>query len=299
MSAHSLSILGTSSQLPTRDRNHSGFFVRWQQHGFLFDPGEGTQQHMLRYGVKASQITKIFISHFHGDHCLGLPGVIQRLSNDGVAHVVEVYYPASGEAFFQRLRYASHFHDRTNLCPCPISANGPVWQSERLAIYAERLEHNVECFGYRVEEKGKLSVDAEKAQRAGLSGPQIGALKQSGSLSVDGKVFKLRDFSIEKPGTVFAFVQDTRSCPAARRLLDNAHLAVLEATYLNAQDRPDETVSHMTIEEAAQLASQARVVAPVFTHFSTRYNDLEAFSQVATGIHPSALIAREGDVHDF
>ena len=84
-----LVVLGTASQTPTRTRNHNGYLLRWEADGLLFDPGEGTQRQMLFAGVTASQITRICVTHFHGDHCLGLPGVLQRLSLDQVAHEVD------------------------------------------------------------------------------------------------------------------------------------------------------------------------------------------------------------------
>ena len=79
MSQRELVVLGTASQAPTRSRNHNGYFLRWDSDGLLFDPGEGTQRQMLFAGVTASQVTRICITHFHGDHCLGLPGVLQRM----------------------------------------------------------------------------------------------------------------------------------------------------------------------------------------------------------------------------
>ena len=104
MSNRELVVLGTASQAPTRSRNHNGYFLRWDDEGLLFDPGEGTQRQMLFAGVTASQVTRICITHFHGDHCLGLPGVLQRMSLDQVAHVVEVCYPAESQEVFGRLQ---------------------------------------------------------------------------------------------------------------------------------------------------------------------------------------------------
>ena len=124
MSSRALVALGTASQVPTRHRNHNGYFIRWDEVGILVDPGEGTQRQMILAGVRASRIHHICITHFHGDHCLGLAGVIQRISLDGVAHEVHVHYPASGEAYFQRLRRAGIFQDRSRLVPCPFDAPG-------------------------------------------------------------------------------------------------------------------------------------------------------------------------------
>src|SRR5918912_4547873 len=92
----------------------------WDDLGILFDPGEGTQRQMTLAGLSAAQITHIAITHFHGDHCLGLAGIVQRLSLDRVPHPVEVVYPASGQAYFERLRYASVYHEAATLVPRPL-----------------------------------------------------------------------------------------------------------------------------------------------------------------------------------
>src|SRR5260370_38512566 len=126
MSTREVVFLGTASQVPTRARNHNALMLLWDDLGILFDPGEGTQRQMTVAGLSSSQITHVAITHFHGDHCLGLAGLIQRLSLDGVAHPVEVLYPASGQVFFERLRHPSLFHDRTNLAPRPILAPAPT-----------------------------------------------------------------------------------------------------------------------------------------------------------------------------
>ncbi len=126
MSHRELVVLGTASQAPTRSRNHNGYFLRWDGEGLLFDPGEGTQRQMLFAGVTASQITRVFITHFHGDHCLGLPGVLQRMALDQVPHVVEVCYPAESREVFGRLRQASLFRDRLQLRERPVDGAGTI-----------------------------------------------------------------------------------------------------------------------------------------------------------------------------
>src|SRR5918997_517613 len=107
MSARELVVLGTASQVPTRYRNHNGYFLRWDGEGVLFDPGEGTQRQLLLAGIPSGSITRICITHLHGDHCLGLPGVIQRMVLDRVTHPIDVYFPASGRPYIDRLRSAS------------------------------------------------------------------------------------------------------------------------------------------------------------------------------------------------
>src|SRR5690242_9477341 len=148
--------LGTASQVPTRSRNHHALFLQWDELGVLFDPGEGTQRQMLLAGLSATQITHVCITHFHGDHCLGLAGVVQRLSLDRVDHPVEVVYPASGQVFFERLRHASSFYETATLVPRPVKAVPGeavvVCRAGKASILAHALEHGIDCQGYRLQE---------------------------------------------------------------------------------------------------------------------------------------------------
>ena len=115
MSMRELVVLGTASQAPTRQRNHNGYVLRWDDEVILFDPGEGSQRQLLHTTVTATDLTRICITHFHGDHCLGLPGTIQRLSLDRVPHPVAVHFPAGGAEYFARLRHATSFYETAEL----------------------------------------------------------------------------------------------------------------------------------------------------------------------------------------
>ena len=153
MSARELIVLGTASQAPTRYRNHNGYLLRWDTEGLLFDPGEGTQRQLLLAGVASSTITRICVTHFHGDHCLGLPGVLQRLSLDQVSHPVDVWYPASGQEFYDRLRHCALYNDTVDVRPHPVDEEGVVDPGpEPFTLTAGRLDHRADTFGWRVAE---------------------------------------------------------------------------------------------------------------------------------------------------
>ncbi|BFO21371.1 hypothetical protein SHKM778_77590 [Streptomyces sp. KM77-8] len=119
-------VLGTASQVPTRHRNHNGYLLRWDGEGILFDPGEGTQRQMLRAGVAAHDLNRICVTHFHGDHSLGLAGVIQRVNLDRVPHEITAHYPRSGQRFFDRLRYATAYRETVALTEAPVDTDGPL-----------------------------------------------------------------------------------------------------------------------------------------------------------------------------
>ena len=172
MSVRELVVLGTSSQVPTRHRNHNGYLLLWDGEGILFDPGEGTQRQMLLAGVSASQITRICITHFHGDHALGLAGVIQRISLDRVPHEVNVHFPASGQVYFDRLRSATIFRDHANIVPRPLLVPG-LQDPGPPRLVAAPLDHTVETWGYRVEEPPRVTLDPARLEAAGVVGPAI------------------------------------------------------------------------------------------------------------------------------
>jgi ribonuclease Z len=227
-----LVVLGTASQAPTRTRNHNGYLLRWDGEGLLFDPGEGTQRQMLLAGVPSSAVTRICLTHFHGDHCLGVPGVVQRMSLDRVAHPVVAHFPASGREYFGRLRAASVFHDVVDLREEPLTADGPVASGPSWTLEARRLDHLVESFGYRLVEPDGRRMLPEELARAGVSGPDVGRLQRSGSLDVGGRTVRLGEVSAHRPGQRVAFVMDTRLCDAVPALADGADLLVIESTFL-------------------------------------------------------------------
>jgi ribonuclease Z len=271
MASRELVVLGTASQAPTRRRNHNGYFLRWDAEGLLFDPGEGTQRQMLFAGVTASQVTRICVTHFHGDHCLGLPGVLQRMSLDQVAHAVDAYYPGVSGEVFGRLRHASLFHDTLTLGEHPVSGDGVIATTPAFRLEARALSHLVPTVGYRlVEPDGRRMLPDALAAR-GVTGPDIGRLQREGRLTVGGRLVTLEEVSEPRRGQRFAFVMDTRLCDAAFELADGADMLVCEATFADADAGLARDYGHLTAGQAGRIAAEAGARLLVLTHFSQRY----------------------------
>jgi ribonuclease Z len=285
-----LVVLGTASQAPTRTRNHNGYLLRWDGEGFLFDPGEGTQRQLLLAGVPSSAVTHLCISHFHGDHCLGVPGVVQRMSLDRVAHPVSAHFPASGREYFGRLRAASVFHDVLDLREEPLAADGPVASGPSWTLEARRLDHLVETFGYRLVEPDGRRMLPERLARAGVAGPDVGRLQREGSLDVGGRTVRLEEVSAHRPGQRVAFVMDTRLCDAVSALADGADLLVIESTFLEEDAALARAYGHLTARQAATVAAECGVRTLVLTHFSQRYPDPERYRDEATAVFSGDLV---------
>jgi ribonuclease Z len=272
VASRELVVLGTASQAPTRRRNHNGYFLRWDDEGVLFDPGEGTQRQMLFAGVTASQVTRICVTHFHGDHCLGLPGVLARMSLDRVPHPVEICYPAGSREVFRRLRHASLFRDVLDLRERRIRGAGPVVvEAAAFRLEARALSHSVPTVGYRLTEPDGRRMLPGRLAAAGIAGPDIGRLQRAGRLSAGGRTVTLEQVSEPRPGQRFAFIMDTRLCDAAFELAEQADMLVCESTFANAEAALARDYGHLTAGQAGQIAARSRVRLLVLTHFSQRY----------------------------
>jgi ribonuclease Z len=254
MSLRDLVILGCSSQQPTRFRNHGAYLLRWNGEGFLFDPGEGTQRQFIFADIAPPVVNRIFISHFHGDHCLGFGSMLMRLNLDKVTHPLQCYYPASCKKF---------------------------------------LEHGVENIGWRITEVDTIKFDKASLQAAGVKGPLVRTLEKEGKVQVDGRWVLLEEVSSIRKGAVFAYVVDTRPCPAAFELAQGAKLFVCESTYLDQEKDLAKEYMHMTALQAAEIAKKAGVDTLVLTHFSARYRDAEELGKEARVIFPNTVVAED------
>lgn len=289
MSTRELVVLGTASQVPTRHRNQNGYLLRWDGEGILFDPGEGTQRQMLRAGVAATDITRLCVTHFHGDHSLGLSGVIQRLSLDKVRHPVHAHFPASGAHYFERLRHATAFYETADLREHPIAEDGPIAGGTKFVLEARRLSHPVEAFGYRLTEPDGRTMLPEKLKEHGISGPDVGRLQREGRLGNT----RLEDVSTPRPGQRFAFVMDTRLCDAVYALGENADMLVIEATFLAEDTHLARDFGHLTARQAARVAAECGVRQLVLTHFSQRYPDPARFLEEAKAEFDGEIVVAE------
>jgi ribonuclease Z len=255
--------LGTASQVPTRTRNHNGYVLRWDGEGLLFDPGEGTQRQMLYAGVPAGQITRICLTHVHGDHCFGLPGVLSRMALDGVSHPVPLHYPASGEAVVRALVSVST--PGIDLRLYPHGGAGTIAPG----LQVRPLKHRIETYGYRLDEPDGRSLLPDRLAAAGIKGADVGRLQLKGVL---GGV-RLEDVSVPRPGQSFAFVMDTAPCAGAEDLADRVDLLVAESTFSDDDGRLARQYSHLTAGQAGELAAGAAVGMLILTHFSSRYGE--------------------------
>jgi len=295
MSSRELVVLGTASQSPTRDRNHNGYLLRWDGEAILFDPGEGTQRQFTLAGVSPASITRICLSHFHGDHCLGLPGVIMRMALDHAHLPVPIHYPASGEEHYQRLRYASAGQEQVEVDARPVTAPSVVHTDDHFTISCAPLRHRVDAIGWRVEEPDGRRMLPARLASAGISGQDVGRLQAEGHLDIGGRTVTIDDVSEHRAGQSFAFIMDTAWCDAALELAAGADLVVCEATFLSQDEDMATEYGHLTARQAGRLAAQAGARRLVLSHFSRRYPDMQTFADEAGEEFDDVILAADLD----
>ena len=283
--------LGTSSMVPTKERNQSSVFISYENEGILIDCGEGTQRQLKLAGIPVSKITKILISHWHGDHVLGLPGLMQTMSGTEYNKKLLIYGPKETAKRFEAMFKAFVFDKELDYEIAEIG-EGRLFENNEYELEAYKLDHNIECLGYVFREKDKLKIDMKKAAKLGLKeGPLIGKLQKGETVSVNGKKIAPEDAGFVKKGLKIGLIADTLPCSNNFVIAKDADLLICEATYASKLEEKGEDYYHMTAKQAALVASQANAKKLILTHFSARYKDVSELEEDAKGVFGNVVCA--------
>ncbi len=276
-----ITFLGTAAGTPSRDRNVAAVAITLDGTVLLFDCGEGTQHQLLRAPVRSGAIDAIFLTHLHGDHVYGLPGLLASMSMNGRTRPLELIGPEG------TLEYLRATLTTTNHNPMfEIRVSSPPFRGKGFAVIATTVEHSVTCFAYCVIEDDRPGAfDAERARELGIpEGREWGELQRAHDPRVTGP---------SRRGRRVVYCTDTRPCAAAVELARDADVLIHEATYgedmrVEAHDR-----FHATAADAARVAEDAGVSRLILTHFSTRYRDVTALLAEARAIFPNVEAASD------
>ncbi|MBO1627923.1 ribonuclease Z [Bacillus arachidis] len=270
--------LGTGAGVPSKGRNVSSIALQLlEERGetWLFDCGEATQHQILHTSVRPRRIEKIFITHLHGDHIFGLPGLLGSRSFQGGTTPLTVYGPKGIRQFIEVALSVSTTHVKYPLEIVEITEEGIVFEDTQFSVETKRLSHGIECFGYRIVEKdiqGHLLVD--QLLEAGVKpGPIFKRLKDGETVELnDGRVLHGKDFiGPSQKGRIITILGDTRYCEASSQLAQDADVLVHEATFAAADEIQAHDYFHSTTKQAARIALQANVKRLILTHISSRY----------------------------
>ncbi|AXG38140.1 ribonuclease Z [Enterococcus gilvus] len=301
-----LEFLGTGAGVPAKHRNVSSLALKLLDERnsiWLFDCGEGTQMQILRTTIKPRKIEKIFISHLHGDHIFGLPGLLSSRSFQGGEEPVEIYGPVGLENYVRTSLQVTKTHLSYPLHFVEIK-EGIIFQDKQFTVESMLLDHGIDSYGFRVKEadhEGVLQVD--KLVALGVpAGPIYGKIKRGEKVTMlDGTTIDGRDFvGEEKKGRVVTIFGDTRFMTRSSEFAKNSDVIVHESTFNKNESKLARAYFHSTTQQAATIAKEAHAKKLLLTHISARYLAKEAkeLEEEAREIFPNTQIAKDFDIVD-
>ncbi|MBO0421811.1 ribonuclease Z [Enterococcus plantarum] len=299
-----LQFLGTGAGVPAKHRNVSSIALKLLDERnavWLFDCGEGTQLQILKSTIRPRKIEKIFITHLHGDHIFGLPGLLSSRSFQGGNEKLEIYGPVGIAEFIRTALKVSQTRLSYELKFIEIK-EGVVFSDKQFTVSCKPLDHGIASFGYRIVEadhEGELQVDKLAALNI-PSGPIYGKIKRGESVELpDGQVINGKDFVGEKKlGRTVTILGDTRKTPNSVALAENATVLVHESTFNKDEAKMAKAYYHSTSHQAAQVALEAKVEKLILTHISARYltGDIIQLENEAKEIFPNTKVVKDMEI---
>ena len=288
--------LGTGGSLPTRNRNPSAVMVNRERELILFDCGEGTQQQMMRAKTGMMSLSSIFVSHFHADHFLGIPGLIQTMSFMGRKESLMIYGPEGTREFTELFKAFGYFNLKYEIRGIQLKP-GDVVEGKDYLIRALKTEHSIPSLGYALVENPRPGrFNREKAVKLGITpGPLFAKLQRGIPVEVNEKLVKPEDaMGVLRPGRTVIYSGDTRPCDSVLEASRDADLLIHDCSFADEMADWAEESRHSTAGEVAALAKEAGVRKLLLTHISSRYtDDVEPILTDSKKIFENVIVAED------
>ena len=288
-----ITFLGTSSMIPTKERNHSSLLITYKNEGILVDCGEGTQRQLRIAGIRPGKITKLLITHWHGDHVLGIPGLIQNLAAHNYTKTLEIYGPKGSKKYLKNMMSGIILKERTKYVVKEIS-RGIFYKDLEFTLEATPVEHGTPCLAYSFKEQDKRKINLSYLKKFKLKQhPLLGKLQKGKSITYQGKKISVKKATNLIPGKKITIVMDTAPTKSALTLAKNSDLLITESTWGSEMEALAKKRKHLTSNLAAEMAKKAKVKKLILTHFSQRYKELESLKKQAQKIFKNIELAKD------
>ena len=289
-----ITFLGTSSTVPTAERSHSALLLKYKEENILIDCGEGTQRQFRKAKLNPCKLTKILLTHWHGDHILGLPGLFQTLAFNGYNKTLEIYGPKGTKKFINEL--SKVFVIKKKIKMKVYEVQGTFLKTKDFQISAMPLQHGCPTNGYMFEEKPKLRIDKNKLKKLKISSKdraKLSQLTKGKNIKINGKTIKSKNMTYKQASKKISFIFDTKLCPNANKLAKDSDLAIIEST-IQDNEKLASAYKHLTAIQAAKIAKQAKVKKLILTHLSQRYeNKGKTLENIAKKIFKNSKVAKD------
>ena len=297
-----LNVLGTASAKPTSSRNPSAQVLDVRGRLFLVDCGEGAQRQFCRQRLSFDRIDAIFISHIHGDHVFGLPGLLSTIGLATSRKSIKVFGPQALGSILKF--YLSYYGDQIGIRVdfTPVKTKGPevIFENKFLTALAFPLNHRIETYGYLFREKTpQLNVRKDAIGRYGLGIAEICSLKNGEDVVRENEIIRSEEVTyLPYPPRSYAYCSDTAPFPSLAEWVRGVDILYTEATYMADLEKEAAARFHSTTLQAARLASEAGAKRLVVAHYSSRYRDTAPLLSEIRSVFPNAEAANDGDVYD-
>jgi len=269
-----ITFLGTSQAIPTESRNHTAILLRYEDEMILVDCGEGTQRQFRKMHINPCKLTRILISHWHGDHILGLPGLLQTLALNKYSQTLHIYCPKGTSNYLDQLLRMFVFVGSIKIEKHEVD-EGIFLDTKKFQLEAYRLKHSTRTLAYSFKEKDKIRIDKALLKKFKIpNGPLIGELQKGKDVIVNGKKIKSKNVSYEEKGKKISFIMDTVMNENCIKAAKESDLVIAESTYLSDMADKAEEYLHLTAEQAAEIAKKAKAKKLYLTHISQRYEHI-------------------------
>ena len=286
--------LGTAAMVPNKERAHSCVFFSYNGEGLLFDCGENAQRQLKIAGIPPTKVDKILISHWHGDHVLGLPGLIQTLGGSEYEKTLKIYGPKGTKGFMKNMFKAFIFDKSLINLEINEIKKERFFENKDYILEALPLEHSIASLGYSLTEKDRRKINLGYIRALGIpDGPLLGKLQQGQSIVFKGKEITPSEATQVVKGKKITYIADTVPCANAVKLAKDADLLIIEATYASDLEDRAEEYGHLTAKQAATIATQANVKKLVLTHFSNRYKTTHELEEEAKNQFREVVAAKD------
>ena len=290
-----ITFLGTSSMMPTATRNHSSILFNYKDENILVDCGEGTQRQFRVGNLNPLKITKILITHWHGDHVLGLPGLLQNLYRNNYNKTLEIYGPKGTKLFLQKM-FEWFYSDIKLKISIKEVEEGIFFENQDFKLECTKLDHKVPCLGYSFIEKNKRKINMNYLKKFNLkNNPIIRELQLGKDIIWEGRKIKNKLATKTISGKKVSFILDTGFTKNILKLAKDSNVLICESTHGDELIEKAKKFKHLTSKQAALIAKQSKCKELILTHFSQRYKETNNLLKEAKRVFKNTSAANDFD----
>ncbi|MCL4379647.1 MAG: ribonuclease Z [Candidatus Marsarchaeota archaeon] len=288
-----ITFLGTAGSTPTKERGLPSVAMEYDGNVYIFDCGEGAQRQLMVYGISPYRIKAIFITHMHGDHVIGVAGLVRTLALNRRTDPLYIYVPRGEESKVTPLLTFDRAMMGYEVKVVGVKS-GEVLKGRGFSVSAFRLRHSIPTYGYVFKENDRYKFDKEKCRRLGIKGEVHSKLLAKGSVKIGNRTVRLKDVAVEVPGRKVVYAADTRPVSATVEASRSADIVIHEATYTNELKKFAKERLHSTAAECAEIAKDAKAKRLIIFHISARYKRPDELLKEARAVFKNTDAAYDG-----